>query len=95
MNTTLNTALTQTITATLTQSENYVETLRIQSLPVLAGQFEWLVESQLLSAKAPEKRHRRHQLIVDRAALLALRTTLAALLDGTEEPIQGPEDGER
>lgn len=84
-----------TVTCDLTRSDSYIETLNLRPVPALPGQYEWLVQSRLLSARSPKQWHRRHQLIVDRAALLALRATLDALLDGAEEPTQRPARGER
>jgi len=89
------TATPGTVACDLTRSDNYIETLNLRPVPALPGQYEWLVQSRLLSARRPKQWHRRHQLIVDRAALLALRASLDALLDGAGESTQGPEDGAR
>lgn len=68
--------------ATLTCSESYAEILRVRPAPSLPEQFVCCVESQLSSARNPEEWYRRHQVIVDRHALLSLREALNQLLDG-------------
>lgn len=68
--------------ATLTCSESYTEILRVRPAPSLPEQFVCSVESRLASARNPAEWHRRHQVIVDRHALLSLREALNQLLDG-------------
>jgi hypothetical protein len=69
--------------AALTCSESYTEILRVRPAPGQPEQFVCCVESRLESARNPEEWHRRHQVIVDRHALLSLREDLNQLLDGT------------
>jgi hypothetical protein len=65
----------------LTQSENYTETLSINPVPILPGQFVWLVQTRVSSARNPDEWCKRHQVIVDRDALLSLRDALGRLLN--------------
>jgi hypothetical protein len=84
-----------TVACDLTRSDSYIETLNLRPVPALPGQYEWLVQSRLLSARSPKQWHRRHQLIVDRAALVALRATLDALLDSPEDRFVRQLNGDR
>ncbi len=84
-----------TVTCDLTRSDSYIETLALRPVPALPGQYELLVQSRLLSARSPKQWNRRHQLIVDRAALLNLRAALDRLLDSPEDNNALPERQDR
>lgn len=60
-------------TCTLTQSDNYIETLTIRPVRAIPGSFELLIQSQLLSAKAPSAQRVQHRVIVTDQALADLR----------------------
>ena len=64
----------------LTQSASYTETLSINPVPALPGQFVWLVQTRVSSARNPDEWRKRHQVIVDRDALHSLRDALDRLL---------------
>jgi hypothetical protein len=65
----------------LTQSASYTETLSINPVPALPGQFVWLVQTRVTSARNPDEWRKRHQVIVDRDALCSLRDALDRLLN--------------
>ena len=54
------------IVTPLTQSASYTETLSINPVPALPGQFVWLVQSRVSSARNPDEWRKRHQ--VDRGS---------------------------
>lgn len=68
-------------TCTLTQSENYIETLTIRPVEALPGSFELLIHSQLLSAKDPSALRVQHRVIVTSKALGDLRSAIDQYLE--------------
>lgn len=60
----------------LNQSASYVETLEFRSLEALPGQYEVVIQSQLLSAKDPTALQAKYRTIVSISALRELKNTL-------------------
>ena len=75
---------------TLTRSESYVEVLSLRPVPALPEQYEWRVQSQWLGARDRHQWQRRHQVLVDREALVELRAALDGVLGGDEKGTLSP-----
>jgi hypothetical protein len=66
---------------TLTRSENYIETLSICPVDALPGSFSLMIQSQLLSARAPSALHVQHRVVVPTSALQELHAAIGKCLD--------------
>lgn len=65
----------------INETLSYIETVSFRSLDALPGDFEILIQSQLLSAKDPSALHIKYKTIVSKSALRDLRDTLNQVLD--------------
>lgn len=64
----------------LSSSEDYAEFLRVRPLDALPDAHEFLIQSQLRSAKDPEALHTRHRLVMVTESLVGLHQYLGQYL---------------
>ena len=86
-------AINNAIECVLSASDSYIETLSIQAIDSQPGLLEFVIRTQLLSAKNPAEKRVKSRTCIERSRLIVLQQGIGQFLQSTGsssgEPLEG------